>query len=152
MNNPKKIDLSIIILNFNTNVYLERLLDSLKKAKTDNYKIETIVVDNASKDDSLQMLKTKFPRIQVIANKKNLGFSQGINQGIRKARGENILILNSDTLIFKDTLVAMISFMGNHRNFAAATCRLELKDGILDSSCHRGFPTPWAALTYFLGL
>ena len=146
------IDLSVIIANYNTRIFLEKLLTSLEKSDVDQYQLEIIVVDNGSSDGSVEMVKKKYQKIKSIINDKNLGFAAANNQGIDKALGRYILLLNSDTEVEKDTLKQMIAFMDEHSQYGAATCRIELTNGKLDPACHRGFPTPWAALTYFLKL
>jgi hypothetical protein len=145
-------DLSIIILSYNTKGLLKDLLQSVINSKHNGYQVETIVVDNASYDGSPEMVKKQFPKIKLLINKENLGFSKGNNGGIKIAQGRYLLFLNSDTLLEKDTLFKMIEFMDSHSQYAAATCRVELPSGDLDPACHRGFPTPWAAFTYFSGL
>lgn len=145
-------DLSIIILNYNTKKLLKNLLLSILKSKVNGFKIEVIVVDNASTDGSVQMVKKNFSDFKLIVNKKNLGYSQGNNLGIKTAKAKYLLFLNSDTLLSKETIFKMIKFMNENEQYAAATCRVELINGRLDPACHRGFPTPWAAFTYFSGL
>lgn len=135
--------LSIIIVNYNTRKYLLAALQSIKVSK-DKIAKEVIVVDNASTDGSASLAAIK--------NKHNLGYATANNQGIKKARGEFILLLNSDTKILPETLQTMVDFMDEHPDVGVSTCRVELEDGSLDPACHRGFPTPWASLTYFLGL
>jgi len=148
----KKPDLSIIILNYNTKDLLKDCLNSIKKAEKGKYSIETIVVDNASKDKSPEMVAQEFPDARLIVNKKNIGFSAGNNKGIKQAKGKYVLLLNPDTIVQKKTLVTMINFMDKNKKVGAATCKIELPSGELDYACHRGFPTPWNALTYFSGL
>lgn len=151
----KTIDLSIVILNFNTRFLLSQCLFSVAAAVKDSYSVETIVVDNASTDGSveeIQKLKGKIKNLKIIRNPVNLGFAAGNNVGIKEAKGRYILLLNSDTELSANSLTGMLDFMENHENAGAATCRLELTSGQLDPACHRGFPTPWAALTYFSGL
>lgn len=118
-------------------------------------KTEVIVVDNGSTDDSIKYVQT-FKRSNVqtflIENKKNLGFARANNQGIRQASGDYILLLNPDTVVFKNTLKTVLDFMDKNINVGAVTCRVELPDGSLDDACHRGFPTPWNAFCYFFGL
>lgn len=149
-----KIDISLIILNFNTKKLLKNLIESIYKSKLNGIKIEIIVVDNASIDGSQEYLKSikKDLNLKTIFNKKNIGYSQGNNKGAKQANGRYLLFLNSDTLLLKDTLIKMVSFMDENNQYSAATCRLELPTGKLDLACHRGFPTPWAAFTYFIGL
>ena len=147
-----KIDLSIIIVNYNTKNLLRNLLTSFKNSNLGNYKAEVIVIDNASFDGSVEMVKNNFSQVKLVINKKNLGYAKANNKGIRKARGRYILLLNSDTLLNKTTIFKMIKFMDENKKYIAATCRIELADGEIDLSCHRGFPTPWAAFIYFSGL
>ena len=142
--------LSIIIVSYNTKDYLEDTLQSIKQS-TDHLEKEIIVVDNASTDGSLEMLN-KFNWVKLINNNHNLGYAAANNSGLKQARGEYILFLNSDTKIFPHTLSTMIDFMDQHPDVGISTCRVELPSGQIDPASHRGFPTPWNALTYFLGL
>lgn len=143
--------LSIIILNYNTGGLFKKCLLSIEKIKTD-FKFEVVVVDNGSEDESCLMVKKDFPWVNLIENKKNLGFSKGNNIGIRRAKGKYILLLNSDTVVNKKAISEMVEFMEKNKKVGAATCRVLLEDGSLDPACHRGFPTPWNAFCYFLGL
>ena len=144
------MELSIIIVNFNTKDLTKACLDSIHKW-SEGVAWEIIVVDNGSTDDSREMLKT-YPGITPILNKKNLGFAKANNKGIEIAKGKYILLLNSDTEIRQDSIQTMLRFMDGHLKAGAATCKLELTSGAMDPACHRGFPTPWVALTYFTGL
>lgn len=148
----KKVDLSVIIVSFNTRDLLRKLLISLKQSRLSPYTLETIVVDNASTDGSKDLVKRTFPEVKLIAHDRNLGFAAANNKGLRQARGQYLLLLNSDTQVEPDTLKTMIDFMETNHDFAAATCRVELPDGRLDPASHRGIPTPWAAFTYFTKL
>ena len=146
------MDISIIIVNFNTKNLLKNLLASFKNSNLGEYKAEVIVIDNASTDGSQKYLKAQNSKLKMIFNQKNLGYSKANNKGIRKAKGRYILLLNSDTLLRKETLFKMLKFMDKNKKYAAATCKIELADGKIDPSCHRGFPAPWAAFTYFFGM
>jgi len=148
----KKPNLSIIILNYNTKGLLKNCLNKVKKAKEDDYLCETIVVDNASTDGSPEMVRKDFPWVELIVSKKNLGFAGGNNLGLKKAVGKYILFLNSDTEIKPHALKEMAAFMDNNPKVGAVTPKTMLISGGMDPDCHRGFPTPWASLTYFLGL
>ncbi len=147
----KKIDLSIIIVSFNTEKLLKQSLNSVKKSET-KYSFEIIVVDNASQDTSTEMVEKEFPEVLLIKNKKNLGFAKANNIGIKKANGRYILLLNPDTIMQNNTLEVMIDFMDKNQRVGAATCKIELADGSLDQACHRGFPTVWNSFSYFIGL
>jgi len=144
------MELSIIIVNFNTKDITRACLDSIAKWR-EGGTWEIIVVDNGSTDGSVDMLK-KYAGITRILNKKNLGFAKANNKGIKIAKGKYILLLNSDTEIREDSIGTMLRFMDGHTSAGAATCRLDLVGGKMDPACHRGFPTPWAAFTYLTGL
>jgi len=142
------IDLSVVILNFNTKDLTRQCLLSIGKSRLGRYRTEIIVCDNASSDGSETMVKKEFPHVTYIQNNGNLGFAAGNNPGIRASRGRYVLLLNSDTEVEEKTFAAMISFMDKHPKAGSATCRLMLPDGNMDPACHRGIPTPWAAFTY----
>ena len=148
------VDVSIIIVSFNTSELIVRCLASLGEAKTVNDRWEIIVVDNGSTDGSIKKISNfQIPNcnVKVIQNKQNLGFAKANNIGIKKSQGRYILLLNSDTEVSKGVIQSMLAFMDRHTEAGAATCKLVLPDGRMDPACHRGFPTPWAALTYFMG-
>ena len=147
----ENVDLSIIIVSFNTKIFLEECIRSIKKTAK-GFTYEIIVVDNASKDGSSELIKNKFKDIILIENKENLGFSKANNLGIQKASGRYILFLNSDTLVYENTLKRMIDFMESHKEAGAATCKVVLQSGKIDDASHRGFPTPWNSFTHFSGL
>lgn len=148
-----KIKLSVIILNYNTAGLLKSCLAAvLASTGFEGKELEAIVVDNNSSDNSVEMVKNDFPDVKLIGNKKNLGFSAGNNVGIKKAGGKYLLLLNSDTLVEPDALMAILKVMENDQSIGAATCLLQTADGKIDPASHRGFPTPWNALSYFVGL
>lgn len=145
------MDVSIVIVSYNTSELLSKCLKSLKGA-LEGIKSEVFVVDNNSTDDSVKMVKSDFSWIHLIANTENLGFSKANNQAIKKASGEYILVLNPDTQVQKDTVKKMIGFMEKHLEVGIATCRIELPNGNLDLDCRRHFPTPFRSFTHFSGL
>jgi hypothetical protein len=148
----KDIDLSIIIVNYNSKEFLKNCLESIKNSQLNGLKIETIVVDNGSKDKSCELVSKKFPWAILLRNKKNAGFSKGNNLGLNKAKGKYFLLLNPDTILSPKTLKVMVDFIADNPQVGISTCRLELEDGNLDWASHRGFPTPWASFTYFTKL
>ncbi len=143
-----KTKLSIVILNHNTSKLLSECLASIPTALTH----EIIVVDNASTDDSVAMLKKQFPTVKVIENSDNVGYTRGNNAAKDYALGKYVLFLNSDTTVEKNTLSVMTEFMEEHPDCGASTCLTLLPTGKLYYACHRGFPTPWNSLCYFSGL
>lgn len=148
----KPIDLSIVLLNYNTLELTRTCLQTVLASRLDAFTMEVIVCDNGSVDGSPAMIRREFPHVLLIENKKNLGFAAGNNLGIRRASGRYMLLLNTDTEVPKDTLATMIRFMDKNPAVGASTCKLLLPDGSMDPACHRGFPTPWASITYLLKL
>ena len=107
MKNGSEPLVSIIILNYNAGNLLLECIESVSKTNYDNFEI--IVVDNASKDDSVNQCKEKFQEIQIIENEKNLGYCEGNNIGIRNAKGEFVVILNPDTMVDGNWLKELIN-------------------------------------------
>jgi len=146
------MDLSIIIINYKTKDLTLQTLDSVFKADPPPGKMEVFLIDNHSQDATPAAVKQQFPQVKQILSSTNLGFAGGNNLGLRQAKGRYILLLNSDTIIEPDTLTVMIKYMDANPQVGLSTCRVELADGRIDPASHRGFPTPWASLTYYLGL
>ena len=111
MNNNKPL-ISIIILNYNAGELLYNCVESILNSNYEN--IEVIVVDNASKDKSHKICKEKFNSIILIENKKNLGYCEGNNVGIRIASGEFLVILNPDTIVDPEWLNELMKNFEEH--------------------------------------
>ncbi|MDQ3239370.1 MAG: glycosyltransferase family 2 protein [bacterium] len=145
-------DLTIIILSYNGKELLKQTLDSVLESIGNKLNVQIIVCDNGSVDGSVEMIKAKYCMVGLVENNANLGFSAGNNRAISKIKGEYVLFLNSDTKVFEGVFETMINKFHEDPKLGAATCRVELLDGTLDPACHRGFPTPWRAFCYYLGL
>lgn len=149
--------LSIIVINYKTFELTRKTLLSVFE-KFHPWEYELILVDNASRDGSIERLKEIFfteietRKLLVIENKQNLGFSKANNIGVRASRGEYILLLNSDTQVLGDCLDICLKKIEEDPSIGSLGCKVVLEDGSLDSACKRGFPTPEASLYYFLGL
>lgn len=154
----ENFDLSIIILNYNVKDLLLNCLESIFKNRRKEDKWQVIVVDNASEDGSVGAVNKLYSHIgsgntiDLIENKENIGFSAGNNIGVKKAKASVVLFLNPDTIIVDEVIQKSYQYLLNNPDIGALTCRVELPDGRLDYSCHRGFPTPWNSLMYFSGL
>ena len=147
------MQLSVIILNYNVRYFLEQCVFSVQKA-LEGIDGEIIVIDNASSDDSCEMMKTKFPHIKLIENKDNLGFPKGNNIGVAQAKGEYICILNPDTVVAEDTFTSILNSQLPTSNSQLGIIGCKLIDGagnFLPES-KRGVPTPWVAFTKIFGL
>lgn len=145
------MDLSVIIVNYNVKEFLQNLLHSIEKASA-NLSKEIIVVDNASDDGSVEVIREKFPYVNLIENKINAGFGKANNQGLAVAKGKYILFINPDCIVSEDTLDKMISFFGGHSDCALAGCKILNSDGTLQLACRRSFPGPWTSFTKVTGL
>lgn len=143
--------LSIIIVNYNVEYFLEQCLLSVEKALK-NIQGEVIVVDNNSVDGSIEMLKSKFPWVTLIENKENIGFSKANNQGIKIAKGEYILLLNPDTLVEEDTFTKVVSFMDAHPEAGGLGVKMVDGKGNFLPESKRGLPTPSAAFYKIFGI
>jgi len=133
------LELSIVIVNWNTREPLQNCLYSIYN-KPSGVNFEVIVVDNASSDDSLEMVEKKFTSVKIVKNEENLGFAKANNQAIKKAKGKYILLLNPDTIILNSALDKMVEFMEQHLDAGAVGCKLLDVNGVAQRSwC--GFPT-----------
>lgn len=145
------VDVSVVIVNYNVREYLANALESLRPALK-GIRSEVIVVDNASTDGSVVMLRRSFPRVQLIASPENLGFARANNLAFRRARGRYLLLLNPDTVVQEDTVRVMRAYLDAHPDVGMAGCKILNPDGTFQLAARRSFPTPWVAATRLLGL
>lgn len=142
----KKPLVSIVILNYNTCELTLNLLDSIER----NDSFEIILVDNNSTDGSWESFKKlKIPNLVAVRNRENLGFSRGVNVGIRRARGEYILLLNSDVKVKKGSILALVNFARKNPDAGVVAPKLILGNGKIQRSVFR-FPTVWEAFKEFI--
>jgi len=145
--------LSIIILNYNAHELLRNCLLSIYQSELKNYKIEILIPDNGSTDNSLSLAKAVASKnTRFFLNHRNLGFSAGNNSVIKYLNPgtKYVLFLNGDTTLEKNTLFKIIDFMETNPQVDAATCYVNLMlTNSLQPECHRGFPTPWNTFFHF---
>ncbi|MCY3779241.1 MAG: glycosyltransferase family 2 protein [Chloroflexi bacterium] len=155
-------DLGIVIVNWNTSEFLRRCLETVLASEGDTA-FRTVVVDNASDDDSAAMVKRLYPAVELIANSENLGYPRANNIGLRhlgyRAVGDvaesaprYALLLNPDTELPPTALDMMVRFMDSRPDVGIAGPKLVLTDGSLDKACRRGFPTPLVSFYHYSGL
>jgi hypothetical protein len=139
-------DLSIVIVNWNVRDLLKSCLRSIypQRNRATGLRFETIVIDNASTDGSVQMVRETFPQVTLIANQNNPGFTGGNNQGMALSRGRYVLLLNPDTEVLDDALTHMVAYMDAHPEMGALGPTLLNPDGSVQSS-RRRFPRPATA-------
>ena len=149
------VDVSVLIVNYNTAHLLHEMWSALN-ASRGSLSLQTIVVDNASRDESLPTIRRELPQAQVIANHENVGFGRANNQALASgAKGRYLLLLNTDAFVSEDTLTSTVAYMDDHPECGLLGVRLVGRDNVLQPSC-RYFPTPWniflarAGLTRYL--
>lgn len=156
------IDVGIVIVNWNTVDELDRCLETVYASQGD-FSYHVVVVDNASTDNSVEIIRQKFPLADVLDLDENLGYPKGNNVGLRHLgyHGKGnvdadapryALLLNPDTEVPSDALYNMMTFMDSRPELGIAGPKLLLPDGTLDRACRRGFPTPLVSFYHFAGL
>lgn len=134
------MDLSIIIINWNSVDYLNRCLETIY-ANTKGINFEVIVVDNASFDGSGEFLATHYPKVKFMQNQKNTGFANANNLGFKHSIGDNILFLNPDTEIAGPAIAQLLHYLKSAINVGAIGCKLLNTDGSIQTTCIKAFPT-----------
>lgn len=145
------MELSIIIVNYNVEFYLEQCLNSVFKALK-NIDAEVIVVDNNSVDGSIEMLHQNFPQVKLIQNKDNVGFSIANNQGIHISKGKYVLLLNPDTVVEENTFRLTVDFMNKTPKSGGLGVKMIDGTGKFLPESKRGLPTPRVAFYKIFGL
>lgn len=153
-NNPL---LSIIIVNYNTAKITVEAVASIEESypkEIESGEYEIFVCDNNSPDNSVAQLneykaKSKIKNLFIVDNKENLGFAKGNNVAVKMSKGEFILFLNPDTVMYKETIPTVIDFLRQKQDAGAVTCKVLIPSGGIDEASHRGFPTPWNAFCHF---
>lgn len=129
-----KIDVSVIIVSWNTRDILRDCLESVY-TQTRDRSFEVIVIDNASADGSPEMIKRDFPQVRLIENADNRGFAAGNNQGVEVATGRYVLLLNSDTIVLDGAIDKTVAFADRHLRAAVVGCRVLNRDMTWQPSC-----------------
>lgn len=149
------LELTIIILNYNTQFWLKKTLTTLKEQYLDRTKnkVKVVVVDNNSQDETLKMLRDDFSWVEVVALQENVGYARGNNIALEKVATPYAMLLNSDVEFTENSnLDPLLSFLEAHSHAAVVTPKILLADSQLDLAAHRGEPTLWASLSYYVGL
>jgi len=144
------LDLSIVIVSYNTRDMLRDCLNSLPAA-TEGLTVETYVVDNNSPDDSVAMVQSEFTDVHLIANQENAGFTRANNQALRLCAGRFVLILNPDTEAEPGALTTLVRYLETHPDVGAVGPKLLNTDGSLQAN-GRWFPNPWREFVGHSGL
>lgn len=148
--NSAPTDVTAIIVSYNTAHLLERCLNLLR-ASAGPLKLQISIVDNASRDASVHLIRERFGDCDFIANATNVGFGRANNQMLATVRGRYVLLLNTDAFVEPETLQRTVDFMDKNPRCGVLGVRLEGRDHILQPSC-RYFPTPWNSFLVRTGL
>ena len=143
--------LTIVIVSYNVREYLAQCIESVQQAIR-GLDAEIFVVDNHSKDDTVQYLQTHYPDVRVMASNRNLGFARANNIAIRQSEGDYVLLLNPDTIVAPDTLRDVVSFMDVHPDAGAVGVRMLQNNGEDARESRRGIPTPMTSFYKMSGL
>lgn len=143
--------LTVIIVNYNVKYYLEQCLTSVRRA-IGGLEAEVLVVDNHSRDGSVEYLRSRFPEVTFIESNHNLGFARANNMAIRQSRADYVLLLNPDTLVGEQVLTDVIAFMDEHPKAGAAGVQMLKVNGEKANESRRGLPTPMTAFYKMTGL
>ena len=133
------MDLSIVIVNWNTRDLLRDCLNSVSDA-IEALSVEVLVVDNASKDNSCTMVREEFPNVRLIESESNLGFAGGNNLALARAAGRYVLLLNTDTLVHGNVLAQAVAWLDRHPDVGVLGPRVLNADGSIQASCS-AFPS-----------
>lgn len=145
------MDLSIIIVNFNTKNLLENCLSSVYQSLKDSkLSFEVTVVDNGSTDSSPEMIRHKFCKVKMIKNKENVGYGRANNQALRQSRGEYLLLLNSDTEVIGEGIERLLTFMKENKKADVVGGKLFNQDKTPQASCGPFYSLPICFLMLFL--
>ena len=143
--------LSVIILSYN----VEKLLKKAIQAVNETYKeksLQIIVVDNASSDGSVDMVKKNFPKVDLVKSDTNMGFAAGNNLVRKIAKGDVVLFLNPDTEVKGRAIRKCLEILTSRSELGSITCKVMLPNGKIDYSCHRGLPTVWNTFCFWTKL
>jgi GT2 family glycosyltransferase len=148
--NQPAIDISVVLVSYNTSNLLPEAIGALENA-ANRFSLQTIIIDNASRDDSVAVIRRDYPDCELIVNTTNVGFGRANNQAIPLIRGRYILLLNTDAFVAPDTLNKTVAYMDAHPKCGALGVKLVGRDGVLQPSC-RYFPTPLNIFLWETGL
>lgn len=151
LNLDSRMDLSVVIVNYNVRYFLSQCLFAVSEAKK-GIECEVFVVDNNSVDGSCAMVREKYPWVKLIENKENLGFSKANNQAMKQATGRYILLLNPDTVVEEDTFRKCLSFMDSHPEAGGLGVKMIDGKGRFLPESKRSLPTPLVAFYKIFGL
>jgi N-acetylglucosaminyl-diphospho-decaprenol L-rhamnosyltransferase len=143
--------IDVVVVSYQCRQLLRACLASLRE-HAPPVPMRVFVVDNASTDGTLEMIRAEFPEVELIPSERNLGFSKANNLAMSRGSGRYVLALNPDTRVTDGALESLIVLMEARPEVGICGCRLELEDGSFDHAAKRAFPTPLGAVAHFTGI
>jgi len=143
--------ISVCLVTYQTRDYLKGCLDSIL-AHPPHRPIEIILVDNGSTDGTVELVREQFPQVKVIQNAANRGYTVAMNQALQNAKGQFLVQLNPDTIVYENALDTLADFLQDHSQVGICGPKVLNPDGTLQRSCRRGESTPLAVFAHFSGL
>jgi GT2 family glycosyltransferase len=148
MSTPK---LTYCIVTYQTKDYLRQCLDSIRRCDF-QFTYEIVIVDNASSDGTVGMIREEYPEVTFIENNQNLGYTKPMNQALQASHGQYLVQLNPDTLIIEGSFQKLVGYMDSNPQVGICGPKVLNRDGSFQSPCRRGEPRPLAVLGYFFKL
>jgi len=143
--------LTVVIVNYNSNDFLHRCLDSLFE-NTAAGSFRVVIVDNASEDQDFSKIEKEHPSASIILNQQNLGFAVACNQGLERFQSDYYLLLNPDCVVGEGAVDRCVDFLNRNNSVGIVGCRVNNPDGTLQLACRRRIPRPSSAFYRFSGL
>lgn len=144
-------DVSIVIVTYNSANHITACLDSVHR-ESGGLAQEVVVVDNASRDGTADLVRRRFPDVRLVEPGENLGFARGVNLGAGLAHGAHVLLLNPDTVVLDHAIPRVLAFAGKHPEHGIYGGRTLKPDGSLEPSSCWGTPSLWSMSLFALGL
>jgi GT2 family glycosyltransferase len=144
-------EISVIIVNYNVREFLYQCIRSIEKS-LGRITHEIIVIDNASVDGSVEMVRREFPAVRLHINDRNTGFAVANNIGMKQARGNYLVLINPDTIVREDTFTILLDFMNSHPDAGVAASKILNPDGSFSVDSRHSIPTPATAFWKLIGL
>jgi len=146
-----KADVAIVIVSYNSEDHIGACLDSVF-AQRKAVQQQVIVVDNDSRDGTVEFIRSNYPDVELILPGKNLGFAKGVNLGVQHANAEYVLLLNPDTIILENAVDVIVDFARENPRYGLYGGRTQGEDGTLEPASCWGRPTLWSMTLFAFGL
>lgn len=146
----RDVDIAVIVVSYNTAHLLERCIGALRSASA-GLSVSLVIVDNASRDDSVALIKARIEDCTLIENAVNVGFGRANNQALAHCGGRYVLLLNADAYVYPETLRQSLAHVDAHPDCGVLGVQSVGEDGLLEAAA-RIFPTPWQNFVLHTGL